>query len=136
MITNQQLDACVLKFQNQPKDIDKLLDELQTDQVMLMDILVGSHAEVLTEEELDYLLFLFLVLYATFKQEIQLPVYSEEEIILAEEWSWKFVNEENDYDKLVEIFYWELPNEEVMEFIDLSIAPMMKTRSQLHPRVA
>ncbi|MBK9109659.1 MAG: hypothetical protein IPM92_15120 [Saprospiraceae bacterium] len=133
MINTQQLDACVLKFQNQEKEIDKLLDELQTDQALLMDVLVGSHAELLTEEELDYLLFLFLVLYGTFKQQISLPVFSEDEVIKAEEFSWKYINEQNDYDKLVEIFYAEIPNQDVMEFIDLSIAPDDENEIKITP---
>lgn len=123
MINTQQLDACVIRFQNQPKEIDKLLEDLQSNQTLLMDILVGSHAELLTEEELDYLLFLFLVLYGTFKQAVQIPVFSENEVIHAEEFSWKFINEQNDYDKLVELFYTEIPSQDIMEFIDLSIAP-------------
>ncbi len=123
MIQSHQLDASILRFQNNPKYIDKLLDQLQTDQTLLIDILVGSHSELLTEEELDYLLFLFLAIYDSFQQIAPIPVFDESTIIKAEEASWAIVNAHNAYDDMVEHFNKEIREVEVIEFIDLSIAP-------------
>lgn len=123
MVTSQQLDASVIRFQSQPEAIDKLLNHLQSQQELLMDVLIGSHAELLTEEELDYLLFLFLVIYSTFQQQSIIPIYSEDQIIQAEEASWQIINEFNNYEDALSAFYTNIKNEELMEFIDLSIAP-------------
>lgn len=123
MIASHQLDETIIRFENQPKDLDRLLDHLQEEQALLMDILVGSHSELMTEEELDYLIFLFLGIYGTFKNQQAIPVFAESDIINAEEASWKVINEHNDYNQAMEVFFSEIKEENVMEFIDLSIAP-------------
>ncbi len=123
MIQSHQLDASILRFQNNPKYIDKVLDQIQTEQALLIDILIGSHSELLTEEELDYLLFLFLAIYDSFQQLTPIPIFEENAIIKAEEASWAVINAHNAYDDMVEQLTSEIKEQEVIEFIDLSIAP-------------
>lgn len=123
MITSQLLDQRVIQFQSQPAEIDKLLNHLQSNQELLMDILIGSHAELLTEEELDYLIFLFLVIYGTAQKLQIIPEFTEDQIIKTEEKSWQIINEHNDYDTAIEAFYQQFSNQDLIEFIDLSIAP-------------
>lgn len=123
MIESHQLDETIIRFENNEKEIDKLLDHIQNEQSLLIDILIGTHAELLTEEEMDYLLFLFLGIYGTFNKTQPIQVFTESEITRAEEFSWKIINDNNDYDLALESFFKEIKEEEVMEFIDLSIAP-------------
>ncbi|MES1225175.1 MAG: hypothetical protein ABUT20_57360 [Bacteroidota bacterium] len=123
MIESHQLDETIIRFESNPKEIDKLLDHVQSEQSLLLDILIGTHAELLTEEEMDYLLFLFLGIYGTFQKVKSIQPFSEAEVMKAEEFSWKILNENNDYDKAMEIFFTEIKETEVMDFIDLSIAP-------------
>ena len=123
MIQSHQLDETIIRFENNQKEVDKLLDHLQADQAMLLDILVGTHAELLTEEELDYLLFLFLCIYDTFQKQITIPIFSESGISKSEEASWRIINENNDYRQAIDLFFSETQEEDVMDFIDLSIAP-------------
>ena len=44
-------------------------------------------------------------------------------MITSEEASWKVINDHNDYDQAVEKFYEQLKNQDVVEYIDLAIAP-------------
>jgi hypothetical protein len=122
MIESHQLDETIIRFENDAKHIDKLLDHIQDEQSLLLDILVGSHAELLTEEEMDYLLFLFLGIYGTFQKVSEIPVFNEQEISKAEEFSWKILNEHNDYQKAMDTYFEVIKETEVMDFIDLSIA--------------
>ncbi len=122
MIQSHQLDETIIRFESNPNEIDKLLDHIQSEQSLLIDILIGTHAELLTEEEMDYLLFLFLGIYGTFQKISPVTPFSESEISKAEEFSWKIINEHNDYNQAVETFFNEIKETEVMDFIDLSIA--------------
>lgn len=122
MIDSHQLDETIIRFESNENEIDKLLKHIEAEQSLLLDILIGTHAELLTEEEMDYLLFLFLGIYATFKKVQAIKTFSENEIAKAEEFSWKIINENNDYNKAMEIFFNEIKENEVMDFIDLSIA--------------
>lgn len=123
MIESHQLDETIIRFESNPKEIDKLLDHIQSEQSLLIDILIGTHAELLTEEEMDYLLFLFLGIYGTFDKQQTISPFSEQEISKAEEFSWKIINDNNDYNIAMETFFNEIKETEVMDFIDLSIAP-------------
>lgn len=123
MILYDQLDATIIKFQNQPKVVDKVLAQVESEHEMLLDILVGSHAELLTEEELDYLLFLFLALFETYQREKEIRNYEERDILEAEEFCWMIINENNRYEDAIDLFYDATSQQDVMEFIDLSIAP-------------
>jgi hypothetical protein len=122
MIQSHQLDETIIRFESNPSEIDKLLDHIQEEQSLLIDILIGTHAELLTEEEMDYLVFLFLGIYGTFQKINPIASFSESEVNKAEEFSWKIINEHNDYNQAVETFFNEIKETEVMDFIDLSIA--------------
>lgn len=123
MIAAHQLDETILNFENNAKELDKLLDHVQEKQSLLIDILIGTHSELLTEDEMDYLLFLFLGIYGTFQRQTEIPIFSEQEIAKAEEFSWQIINDNNDYNKAMDLFFASIPEEDVMDFIDLSIAP-------------
>ncbi|MBK6543708.1 MAG: hypothetical protein WAS55_07675 [Saprospiraceae bacterium] len=123
MIESHHLDETIVRFENNEKELDKLLVHLQSDQSLLLDILIGTHSELMTDDEIDYLMFLFLGIYGTFQKQITIPVFDEAAISKSEEESWKVINENNDYNTALDIFFSELKEEEVMEFIDLSIAP-------------
>ena len=123
MIQSHQLDETIIRFESNANEIDKVLDHIQSEQSLLIDILIGTHAELLTEEEMDYLLFLFLGIYATFQKIQTIELFSENEISKAEEFSWKIINDNNDYNQAMETFFNEIKETEVMDFIDLSIAP-------------
>jgi len=84
MIAAHQLDETILNFENNAKELDKLLDNVQEKQSLLIDILIGTHAELLTEEEMDYLLFLFLGIYGTFQKQSEIRILSKQEIANAE----------------------------------------------------
>lgn len=123
MIAAHQLDETILNFENNAKELDKLLDHVQEKQSLLIDILIGTHAELLTEEEMDYLLFLFLGIYGTYQKQAEVPIFTEQEIAKAEEFSWQIINDNNDYNTAMDLFFAAIPEEDVMDFIDLSIAP-------------
>lgn len=122
MIKYEQLDASIIQFQNQPKAVDAVLQNLESEHALLMDILIGSHAELLTEEELDYLLFLFIALFETYRREKGIRIYVERDILEAEEFSWMIINENNQYENAMDLFYDSSEEQDIMEFIDLSIA--------------
>ncbi|MCC6752484.1 MAG: hypothetical protein IT266_00725 [Saprospiraceae bacterium] len=123
MITTEQLDACVEHFHAHPDSFEKQMTQLQTVQPDLAAILLNTNAELLSDEELDYLLFLFLILLSSYERQGPLPVFTAEEVITSEEASWKVINDHNDYDQAVEKFYRQLKNQDVVEYIDLAIAP-------------
>ena len=123
MIESRQLDEMIIQLESNPKQVDKILDSIQQNQPLLLDILVGTHAELLTESEIEYLLFLVIALYATYQKRGEVKIFSEQEIMAAEEASWKIINDHNDYNQAIEVFFDEVKETEVMDFIDLSIAP-------------
>ena len=59
MITTQTIDQTIARFESQSKDVDDAFEALENDHQELLDVLAGSNAESLTDDEMDYLLFLF-----------------------------------------------------------------------------
>lgn len=123
MITAEELDKIVTDFDAKPEEIDAVLLELESTQSNLLDILIGSHAEMLGEEELDYLLFLFMVIYFGFKKKQEIKIIEEEEIVSAEEKVWGLINQHKQFEAIVEKLYENENREGLIEFIEVSLEP-------------
>lgn len=123
MITTDELDKIVEHFDAHPEEIDGVLQELESSQASLLDILVGSHAELLSEEELDYLLFLFLIIYVGFKNKKNIRIIEEEDIVLAEEKVWGLINVHKQFEPILEKLYENEIREGLIEFIEVSLEP-------------
>ncbi len=123
MITSTQLDDVVDRFDRNPALLDEVLTHLETRQTQFLDILIGSNAELLSEDELDYLIFLFAVVYQT-AYDIHPPeIFSEEQIALAEESVWAMINNDKNYEALIQRASGWVNMGDLVEFIDLSIGP-------------
>ena len=59
MISHATIDQYIASFENSTSLLEKTFDEIEEKNSDLIDILVGSHGEMLSDEEMDYLVFLF-----------------------------------------------------------------------------
>lgn len=63
MINSELLDKIIEQFETNPGGFDLTLEQIEKNNILCFDILLGSHAELLTDEEMDYLVFLYVILY-------------------------------------------------------------------------
>ncbi|MBK7224228.1 MAG: hypothetical protein WAS56_06960 [Saprospiraceae bacterium] len=121
MISHATIDQYIASFENSTSLLEKTFDEIEEKNSDLIDILVGSHGEMLSDEEMDYLVFLFGVVYYSFSKQNPVKEYSEEEIQNVEEEVWAFLNENNKFDEAIDHFYESMTEKEIVDFIEVSI---------------
>lgn len=122
MITQESIDKQIASFESNPAALEKTLDKIETSNADLIDILIGTPGELLTEDEMDYLIFLFGVIYHVVDGVHPIPNYDEDEITKVEEEVWQVINDSKNFDKSIEIFYETLHEKEIVDFIEISIA--------------
>jgi len=123
MIASAAFDKTIQQFEAKPKDAEKLLDKIEAEHELLLDILVGSNAESLTDDEADYLIFLFAALFETFQREVGIKEYTQKQIEEAEEKAWEIINEKKDFNSSVARLYELSEEKDAVEFIELSLGP-------------
>ena len=121
MISHATIDQYIASFENSTSLLEKTFDEIEEKNSDLIDILVGSHGEMLSDEEMDYLVFLFGVVYYSFSKQNPVQEYSEEEIQNVEEEVWAFLNENNKFDEAFDQCYESMTEKEIVDFIEVSI---------------
>ncbi|MBK9270311.1 MAG: hypothetical protein IPM48_01825 [Saprospiraceae bacterium] len=123
MIASAAFDQTIIQFENKPKEAERLLDKIEAEHELLLDILVGTNAESLTDDEADYLIFLFAALFETIRREKGIKEYDQKQIEDAEEKAWEIINEQKDFEKSVEKLYEISEEKDAVEFIELSLGP-------------
>jgi hypothetical protein len=121
MISHEQIDQNIAGFEKNSSLLEKTFDIIEANNNDLIDILIGSHGELLTEEEMDYLIFLFGVIYHVVSKEYNVKTYSPEEIEKVEEEVWQFINESHNFDQTLDHFYETIKEQEILDFIEVSI---------------
>ncbi|MDQ3140673.1 MAG: hypothetical protein M3Q56_00325 [Bacteroidota bacterium] len=124
LITTEDLDKTIAEFDSNPNFVDKAFDQLEKDNQLMLDILLGSYSELLTEEELDYLVFLFGVLYFSYAKKGTIQNFTEIQINNTEESTWQLINQDKDFGKCIDRFFETSEEKDVLEFIELSIGPV------------
>ncbi|MEP7197038.1 MAG: hypothetical protein ABI851_11000 [Saprospiraceae bacterium] len=121
MITETQIDLIVEDFEKNQSKFETVLEEIDRDNAQLFDILLGSHAEVLNDEEMDYLIFLFVIIYKAISQNYSILKLEEEAIEIADEASWEIINDCVDFTKSYDRIESEHSEKELLEFIFISL---------------
>ncbi len=121
MISSEQIDKLVEDFEKNPSLFDNALEKIEKDNVELFDILLGSHAEILNDDEMDFLVFLFTIIYSV--KDLNEPVrhFSEEEIEKEDDKTWDSINEIKDFILCFDHFETISTENDLMEFILISI---------------
>ena len=123
MITTQTIDQTIARFESQSKDVDDAFEALENDHQELLDVLAGSNAESLTDDEMDYLLFLFAVIYDSYRNSGPLPNPDLEQIEKTEDSVWEIINDKKDLASVLDHYYEHSAQHDLIEFIELSVGP-------------
>lgn len=123
MISTEQLDQSILRFENDAKQADKLLNLIEENHQLLLDILIGTNAEELSDDEMDYLLFLFAAMFDAFNRQNPVSSWDQKQIERAEEKAWEIINEKKDFSSAIQYLYDSLEEKDCVDFIELSIGP-------------
>ncbi|MBK9716725.1 MAG: hypothetical protein IPO85_04270 [Saprospiraceae bacterium] len=123
MITHDQLDQTIANFEHDPKIVDAAFEALENSHQLLIDILAGTHATLLTDDEMDYCLFLFAIIYHTVSKYRALPELDEAYIVKVEESVWEFINDHKDFETCIDHYLNQSEEKDLYEFIELSIGP-------------
>ncbi|HRG34371.1 MAG: hypothetical protein JNK69_07665 [Saprospiraceae bacterium] len=123
MITTQTIDQTIARFESQSKDVDDAFEALENDHQELLDVLAGSNAESLTDDEMDYLLFLFAVIYDSYRKSGPLPNPDLEQIEKTEDSVWEIINDKKDLASVLDHYYEHSAQHDLIEFIELSVGP-------------
>ena len=121
MIKLELLDKIVEDFEKSPAQFDKVLEKVEADNLALFDMLLGSHAEILNDDEMDYLVFLFVIIYEAFSTAYNLSKVEEDSIERMDESTWEIINEYNDFEKCYDHIEKDFIEKELLEFIYVSI---------------
>ncbi|MEO6189875.1 MAG: hypothetical protein ABIO44_05385 [Saprospiraceae bacterium] len=121
MINLELLDKIVEDFEKNPAQFDKVLEKVEADNLALFDMLLGSHAEILNDDEMDYLVFLFIIIYEASSTAYNLSKIEEEPIERMDESTWEIINEYNDFEKCYDHIEKDFIEKELLEFIYVSI---------------
>ncbi|MCC6816206.1 MAG: hypothetical protein IT267_07340 [Saprospiraceae bacterium] len=121
MILSENIDLLVEDFEKNPEKFDKALEKIEADNVVLFDILLGSHAEVLNDDEMDFLVFLFVIIYSSADKQYQITCYNEQDIEKEDDKSWEVINTIKDFVLCYDHFETESSEKELMDFILISI---------------
>ncbi|NOT38085.1 MAG: hypothetical protein HOP11_11985 [Saprospiraceae bacterium] len=131
MIESEKIDRLVENFEKQPSSFDDALHKIENENVELFDILLGSHAEVLNDDEMDFLVFLFVIIYDSFSQENPIRHILEDEIEKEDDKTWDTINNIKDFNLCFDLFETESSEKDIMEFILISIEEDEENEYQL-----
>lgn len=123
MIPAEKFDQTIGRFESAPNETDKVFDLIEGEHQLMLDILIGTNSDSLSEEEMDYLVFLYAVIFDTFSRESGLKTLTQEQIEEAEEKAWEVVNEKKDFAGAVTHFYETMIEKDAVDFVELSIGP-------------
>lgn len=123
MIPAEKFDQTIGRFESAPNEADKVFDRIESEHQLMLDILIGTNSDSLSEEEMDYLVFLYAVVFETFHREKGIKTLTQEQIEEAEEKAWEVVNEKKDFAGAVTHFYDTLEEKDAVDFVELSIGP-------------
>lgn len=123
MINSELLDKIIEQFETNPAGFDLTLEQIEKDNILCFDILLGSHAELLTDEEMDYLVFLYVILYEAIQRTSTVAQPDEKTVEQTDESTWDIVNEHKDIEACFDTFVNLTGNEDLVEFIYSSLDP-------------
>lgn len=121
MITGDKIDLMVENLEKNPSQFDIVLEKIEKENVELFDILLGSHAEILNDDEMDFLVFLFVIIYESYAQENEIPHFTEQIIEKEDDATWGVINTTKDFILCFDHFETESTEKDLMEFILISI---------------
>ncbi len=121
MITEENLDKIVEEFEKDPSVFDRTLASIEDQNIVMFDILLGSHAEILNDDEMDYLVFLYVILYEAISRNYEIKTIDPELVEKMDEASWETINLHNDFESCYDAFYTSIEETELLEFIYVSL---------------
>ncbi len=124
MINAEQLDQLVEEFESHPEKFEQALAKLESNHLLLIDILLGSHEEVLNNDEMDFLAFLFVLLYDAVSQAHDIPAMDESLIEKTDESTWEIINNNNNnLEQCYEHFEKLVTESELLDLVYTSLEP-------------
>ncbi|HRH99466.1 MAG TPA: hypothetical protein PK006_00320 [Saprospiraceae bacterium] len=121
MISVADFQKIMDQFSDSPATVDKAIFKIEKENEVLMDILLGTHAEFLSDDEMDFLVLCFLSFYMAYTKEYQIKTFEENEISDVEESTWGRLNQLKNVDKALDLYYDELEEKDSIEFVGLLV---------------
>ena len=120
-ITQDAIEAIMLRLQSTPDLFSSLLDGLERDQPAIINWLFSESFDILSQEEKQYFLFLSLVIIVSISEEIVIDnVVDPKTIEIAEEKNWELFTSQSskEFREKVNVFFNAYPQEDLLAFVE------------------
>ena len=121
IISEKAIEKAVEQFNASEEAYEKALSSLQTRQPVLLGYLFSETAEVFTQKEREFLLYLTLVIYQAISTEAAVRSgISEQQISFAEENNWRLLADVKSrrFHERLDVFFDNSRQEELLSFVE------------------
>lgn len=136
MITEAIIDNVTQSIGEEETDFIDALNILEAEQPVLLPYLFSESFDVLYQEEREYILFLTVVIYHSFKAKFQtIPVVTEEQLGEIEEQNWDRINsvEVKRFRDRLDVFFDQATQEDLLAFAEDALADDEEGESIISP---
>jgi hypothetical protein len=125
MIHESIIEKVVGQFESQQVSYEKAVQEFARQQPALLSFVMSETEGAYTEDELDFLLYLAIVIYKSIEKGVgeELDRVSEEEIIQAEEANWEIMSKSGGkaFRERLNPFFENSSQEDLLAFVEDSL---------------
>lgn len=120
-ITQEAIEAIMLRLQNTPDLFSTLLDGLERDQPAIINWIFSESFDILSQEEKQYFLFLSLVLIVSISEAMTIEEsISPKKIEETEEQNWEIFTSQSakEFREKINVFFDAYPQEDLLAFVE------------------
>lgn len=120
-ITQEAIEAIMLRLQTTPDLFSSLLDGLEREQPAIINWIFSESFDILNQEEKQYFLFLSLVIIVSISEELVIEdVIAPKRIELAEEKNWEIFTSQSskEFREKINVFFDAYPQEDLLAFVE------------------
>jgi hypothetical protein len=120
-ITQETIEAIMLRLQTTPDLFSSLLDGLEREQPAIINWIFSESFDILNQEEKQYFLFLSLVIIVAISEELDAEdAIDPKRIELAEEKNWEVFTSQSskEFREKINVFFDAYPQEDLLAFVE------------------
>lgn len=122
MIKESTIEQVVEQFETQQVFYEKAVQDFARQQPALLSFLMSETEGVFSEDELDFMLYLAVVIHQSVEKDMaeELERVAEEDIALAEEANWAVMSEARgkDFREKLDVFFEKTTQEDLLAFVE------------------
>ena len=120
-ITQEAIEAIMLRLQTTPDLFSSLLDGLEREQPAIINWIFSESFDILNQEEKQYFLFLSLVIIVSISEALEIEdVIDPKRIEVAEEKNWEVFTSQSakEFREKINVFFDAYPQEDLLAFVE------------------